>query len=98
MPLVEPLPLPDRAELARLLVRWAETAEEEIADATGRGIERIMETALDLERYSQSARETVDRLADKMKDQIPDPAPRAATPGRSFPSSHSRKAPPAVET
>ncbi|MDP6786846.1 MAG: methyl-accepting chemotaxis protein [Rhodospirillales bacterium] len=76
----------------------AAAAMAEIADATGRGIERIMETALDLERYSQSARETVDRLADKMKDQIPDPAPRAATPGRSFPSSHSRKAPPAVET
>jgi methyl-accepting chemotaxis protein len=48
-------------------VTAAAAAMAEIADATGRGIERIMETACDLERHSKSARETVDRMVEKMR-------------------------------
>jgi methyl-accepting chemotaxis protein len=44
------------------------TAEvAEAADATSRGIDRIAEMARNLERHSQSARATVDRLAEKMR-------------------------------
>jgi methyl-accepting chemotaxis protein len=48
-------------------VTTAAAAVAEAADATGRGIERMLETARALERQSESARETVEQLAEKMK-------------------------------
>ena len=86
------------AALATAEVTAAAAAVDKAAEATNNGIERIVETARALERQSESARATVEQLAQKLQGQPSAVVRNAATPGRSFPSNHSRKAPPAVET